>query len=182
MTDKDILLHICCAPCSLYCIKTLREEGMSIHGFWYNPNIHPYTEYMKRYEEVIRYMSSESLPLVSHDDYALEDFLRKCAYHETERCSACYEIRMEEAARYALEAGFSMFTTSLLYSKFQNHDLIRKTGEQAAEKFGIQFYYRDFREGWRYGVDTSKSMDMYRQQYCGCIYSEKDRYIHKENR
>lgn len=182
MNEKSVLLHVCCAPCSLYCIKVLQELGQDVHLFWYNPNIHPYTEYVKRFDEVKKLAETSMLPLLAHDEYALEEFLRKAAFHEDERCISCYLMRLDETARMAAQLEIPAFTTSLLYSKFQKHELIRATGEEAARKYGVKFLYHDFREGWRYGVDTSKEMGMYRQQYCGCIYSEKDRYLPRKQK
>ncbi len=179
MNEQSVLLHVCCAPCSLYCIHVLQEMMADIHLFWYNPNIHPYIEYTKRYDEVKKHAERVLLPLIAHDDYALEEFLRTVVYHEDERCEACYVMRLEETARTAKQLHIASFTTTLLYSRYQKHERIRSVGEDAARRHGVRFLYHDFREGWRYGVDTSKEMGMYRQQYCGCIYSEKDRYLPK---
>ncbi len=171
-----ILLHICCAPCTIYPLRKLREEGHGVQGLFYNPNIHPYVEYRKRLDAVEEYAGAERLEVVRPEEYGVEDFLRNVVFREKDRCRYCYEDRLAYAARVAAEGRFDGFTTTLLYSKFQNHALIKTLGEELARRFGVAFHYRDFREGWAEGVRISKERGIYRQQYCGCIYSEKDRY------
>ncbi|MHB8092149.1 MAG: epoxyqueuosine reductase QueH [Syntrophales bacterium] len=174
---KKILLHTCCAPCTLYPLRILREEGNEVQGLFYNPNIHPYMEYKRRLDTLIAYAEQVSFKLMRDDDlYPFEDFLRQVVFHEDDRCSYCYRIRLSWAARTAREHDFDAFSTTLLYSRYQKHDLIRQIAEEEAKKQGVAFLYRDFREGWLEGVQVSKEMGMYRQPYCGCIYSEKERY------
>ncbi len=179
MASKKVLLHICCAPCSIYPIKKLKEEGYKIFGFWYNPNIHPYKEYEKRYTEVKNYTTENDIRLLEKNEYNLKYFLRNVVYRENQRCRFCYSERLKYAAIYARNGNFDFFTTTLLYSKFQNHNLIKEIGIEEAKNNGSNFLYKDFREGWKYGINKSKEKNMYRQQYCGCIYSEKDRYLKK---
>jgi predicted adenine nucleotide alpha hydrolase (AANH) superfamily ATPase len=119
------------------------------------------------------------IDFVCRDDYALEQFLAAVAAHPDLRCHYCYFSRLDETARKAAELGFDAFTTSLLYSRYQNHDHIIAAAERAAERNGITFHYEDFRPGWQEGIRLSKEMGLYRQQYCGCIYSEKERYLSK---
>lgn len=171
------LLHICCAPCSIYPVKTLSNEEIDVTGFFYNNNIHPYTEYVKRRDTLTQYAKITGLEVIFRDDYDLEGFLRATAFREANRCAYCYYERLNAAALYAKEAGFDSFTTTLLYSIYQKHDMIRSIGESAGKSAGIPFYYRDFREGWKEGVNESKRLELYRQKYCGCIYSEKERYL-----
>ncbi|MDP2863184.1 MAG: epoxyqueuosine reductase QueH [Desulfobacterales bacterium] len=172
-----ILLHICCAPCSIYPVKTLRSEGMNPTGFFYNNNIHPYTEYVKRRDALAQYAKLIGLGVVFRDDYDLEGFLRATVFREANRCAFCYFERLNATAHYAKEAGYDSFTTTLLYSIYQKHDLIKEIGESAGKSAGIPFYYRDFRPGWKEGVNESKRLELYRQKYCGCIFSEKERYL-----
>lgn len=174
---KKVLLHICCAPCSIYPIKKLKEEGYDIFGFWYNHNIHPYTEYKKRYDQMKEYLQDIDIRLLEKNEYNLEEFIRNVSFREEMRCSYCYSSRLRQTAIYAKRGNFDHFTTTLLYSKFQNHQLIKKIGISEAKKYKVNFLYKDFREGWKYGIKKSKELNMYRQQYCGCIYSEKDRYL-----
>lgn len=172
-----ILLHICCAPCSIYPVKTLRAEGMNPTGFFYNNNIHPHTEFVKRRDALEHYRKLIDLEVIFRNDYDLEGFLRGTVFREASRCAFCYFERLNTTALYAKEAGFDSFTTTLLYSIYQKHDMIKEIGESAGKSAGIPFYYRDFRPGWREGVKESKKLELYRQKYCGCIYSEKERYL-----
>jgi len=175
----NILLHICCANCAIYPLQRLKEEGDEVTGFFFNPNIHPYQEYQKRLESLKRYAERIGLRMIFRDEYLLEEFLRNVSYQVEERCRYCYSFRLEATAREAKKNGFDQFSTTLLQSTHQDHLLIKETGERLAEEIGIPFYYEDFRQGWRKGLEVSKAMGLYRQQYCGCIYSEKDRYLQK---
>ncbi len=172
-----VLLHICCAPCSIYPLGELRHQGMDVTGFFFNHNIHPYQEYRRRLDTVKEYAGKVGLDVIYRDDYLLEDFLAAVADAPTERCRYCYASRLEATARVAAERGFDAFTSSLLYSRFQGHDEIKSLGERLASTYGIAFLYDDYRRGWQEGIRVSKELGLYRQQYCGCIYSEKDRYL-----
>jgi predicted adenine nucleotide alpha hydrolase (AANH) superfamily ATPase len=172
----NILLHVCCANCAIYPVKVLREQNHRVSGFFFNHNIHPYQEFQRRLEAVKDYAARVDLPMIYCEDYLLEEFLTQVAREPNNRCSYCYFSRLEETARVAAEQGFDGFSSSLLYSRYQQHELIRRTGEALAKKYGLAFVYEDFRAGWQEGIQVSKSMGLYRQQYCGCIYSEKDRY------
>jgi len=171
-----ILLHTCCGPCALYPLRTLRSAGHVVSGFFYNPNIHPYQEYALRRDAVVRMAEQESMPLIMRDDYDLEDFLANTAAAPEKRCSYCYASRLRATARAAAGQGFDAFTAALLYSRYQRHDEIRELGEQLGSEFGVAFLYQDFRPGWQEGIRLSRELGLYRQQYCGCIYSEKERY------
>ena len=172
-----ILLHICCAPCTIYPLRILRQEGNEVCGLFYNPNIHPYLEYRRRFDTLVSYAGEERLAVVREETYPLEAFLRQIAFREEDRCRYCYHLRLSHAARIAKRERFDAFTTTLLYSRYQKHDLIREVAEDVAGSQGIPFLYRDFREGWSEGVRISKEKGMYRQPYCGCIFSEKERYF-----
>ena len=172
-----ILLHICCAPCTIYPLEILRKEAGQVKGVFFNPNIHPYLEYKKRLDTVREYAAREGLEVNLAEGYPIEDFLQKTAALGKDRCSYCYEVRLRHTAEQARRGLFDAFTTTLLYSRYQKHDLIRATAEDAAREFNIPFYYRDFRTGWEEGVRLSKDMGLYRQKYCGCIFSEKERYF-----
>jgi predicted adenine nucleotide alpha hydrolase (AANH) superfamily ATPase len=171
-----ILLHICCAPCAIYPINVLRAEDFDIMGFFYKHNIHPYTECIKRQEALQSYAEAIDLNVIYQKGYDLEGFLRNVAFRESMRCSYCYHERLNSTALTAKRGKFDYFSTTLLYSKFQNHDMVQSIGEAIGNSVGVPFYYVDFRVGWDAGVETSKQLKLYRQQYCGCIYSEKDRY------
>jgi predicted adenine nucleotide alpha hydrolase (AANH) superfamily ATPase len=174
-----ILLHICCGPCALYPLRTLTTAGHDVTGFFHNPNIHPYQEYVLRRDAAVRMAELESLPLIMRDDYDLEGFLANIAAAPDKRCTYCYTSRLRATASVASVQGFDAFTASLLYSRYQRHDEIRELGEQIGREYGVAFHYQDFRPGWQEGIKLSKELGLYRQQYCGCIYSEKDRYLPK---
>lgn len=174
-----ILLHICCAPCTIYPLRIFREEGFTLRGFFFNPNIHPYLEYLRRREALEEFAGEEDLEVKWSPDYPLDDFLRGIAFKEQERCNWCYEMRLRRTAEAAREDNWDGFSTTLLYSRFQKHELICSIGERLAGEYGVPFIYRDFRRGWDEGVRISRERQIYRQPYCGCIYSERDRYMKK---
>jgi predicted adenine nucleotide alpha hydrolase (AANH) superfamily ATPase len=171
-----LLVHTCCGPCSIYPIQVLRDEHVDVMGFYYRHNIHPYTECMRREETLTAYAESISLKLIVQPGYEIEGFLRNVAFREADRCTYCYHDRLSTTAHFAKKGKFDGFTTTLLYSRFQKHDQIRSIGEAVGKSVGVPFYYQDFRDGWKAGIEASKRLGMYRQPYCGCIYSEKERY------
>ncbi len=177
----NILLHICCAPCAVCPVAELRAQGMAVTGFFYNHNIHPYQEYRRRLDAVASYAEKVSLDVMYRDEYRLEEFLAAVAVEPENRCRYCYASRLEKTAEAAAAGGFESYTSTLLYSRYQNHDTIRQLGEEAGRKYGVAFHYADFRRFWQEGIRVSKSMGLYRQQYCGCIYSEKERYAPKNS-
>lgn len=172
-----ILLHICCAPCTIYPLEILRKEAGQVKGVFFNPNIHPFLEYKKRLDTVREYTAQAGLELAVAEGYPLEDFLLKTAALGKDRCSHCYEVRLRHTAEQARKGLFDAFTTTLLYSRYQKHDLLRATAENIAREFQVPFYYKDFRVGWEEGVRQSKEMGLYRQKYCGCVFSEKERFF-----
>jgi len=171
-----LLLHTCCGPCSIFPVSELRNYGIDVHGYFYNPNIHPYREFKKRIEGMEQFAQTSHLSVDIDRGYGLTEYLRKVVFHEQQRCPLCYAMRLNLVAQKAREWGYDSFSTTLLYSKYQDHDCIRKTGEDLAHKHQVDFYYQDFRIGWQEGVDRSLEMELYRQPYCGCIYSEQERY------
>ena len=176
---EKTLMHICCAPCSVTCIDTLRSEGIEPVGYWYNPNIHPVTEYRSRRDCLIRYAGEIGMDLRINDFYGLRDFVRAIYPNLENRCRVCYEMRLFETARYAAENGFDSFTTTLFVSPYQNHELLRETAERAADIYKIKLLYRDFRPRFREGQARAREMGFYMQKYCGCVFSEEERYIKK---
>ncbi|MBP3305459.1 MAG: epoxyqueuosine reductase QueH [Oscillospiraceae bacterium] len=173
----NTLLHICCAPCANQCIEVLRADGFAVTGYWYNPNIHPFTEYRARRNCLREYARAIELPLIERDDYGLRPFVREVAENIPGRCVKCYEMRLFDAARQAKEGGFDSFTSSLFISPYQNHELMRETAQRAAEAYGVEFLYRDFRPWFRAGQEKARELDMYIQKYCGCVFSEQERYL-----
>ena len=171
------LLHICCAPCANMPIDVLKGDGLEVTGFWFNPNIHPFTEYRARRNTVREYLQTIEVPLIEQNDYALRPFVRMVAEDIANRCGKCYELRLFEAAKQAKEGGFDSFTSSLFISPYQNHELMRETAERAAAEYGVEFLYRDFRPYFREGQDRARELGFYMQKYCGCVFSEEERYL-----
>ena len=171
------LLHICCAPCSSMCIKSLREEQIDVTGYWYNPNIHPFTEYRARRNCLRDYAEAIHLPLIEQNDYALRPFIRAVAEDISHRCIKCYEMRLFEAAQTAAKEGFDSFTSSLFISPYQNHELMKEVAQRAADQYGVSFLYRDFRPLFREGQEFARAEGFYMQKYCGCVFSEEERYL-----
>jgi predicted adenine nucleotide alpha hydrolase (AANH) superfamily ATPase len=152
-------------------------KGFDIMGFFYKNNIHPYMECLKRQETLQSYADTIDLNVIYQKGYDLEGFIQTIVFRESDRCSFCYHERLKITALTAKRGKFDCFSTTLLYSKFQKHDMIVSIGEVVGKSVGIKFYHQDFRIGWKEGVEASKELGLYRQQYCGCIYSEKERYF-----
>ena len=185
-----LLLHTCCAPCSIQCAEALAEGGITPDLFWYNPNIHPYTEYRSRLESLRIFAEKETLSLVIDNDYSIRSFIKGVfSFEESSadkngegkcRCAFCYRLRLEKTAALAVEKACDAFSTTLLISPYQNHELIRQIGEELAGKYRIEFLYRDFRPRFRQGRREAREAGYYMQKYCGCIYSEEERYLGKK--
>lgn len=173
---SDIVIHICCAPCLGGPLATLREESFRPTGRFYNPNIHPLLEFRKRVKALRVFLESDDLPVEIDDAYGLSVFLETARPLEANRCARCYAMRMDDAARFAAEKGAPAFTTTMLASQHQDHGLVRRAGEIAAEAHGVAFLYRDFRPLAERSRDTAKRKCLYRQSYCGCVFSEAERY------
>ena len=161
---KKVLLHICCAPCAVYPVKQLRKNGFQVKGLWYNPNIHPYQEYCRRQDSLHDYSSRTDLPVIYEDEYGLKEFIKLTNNDEEDRCPVCYRLRLQQTARAAKLKEYDAFTSTLLVSRHQRHDLIREIGEETAGKIGIDFYYEDFRPGNKQGHQSAREMGLYRQQ------------------
>ena len=177
-----ILLHVCCAPCSIHPHKELKaKDSDSVVGFFYNPNIHPFSEYKERKKALEEYSKSSKLPVIFHK-YDMENFLRTVSGSEKqpERCMICWRMRLEETADHAKKNGFEAFTTTLLVSPYQDQDMIKKIGLDVAKATGVDFMYKDFREGFKKAQEEAKKCSLYRQKYCGCVYSERERYEKKK--
>ena len=177
---NKVLLHTCCAPCSIHCVDSLRAEGLEPVSYWFNPNIHPYTEYRSRKTTLEEYAKQIHLSLIVDNTYGLREFCKHVIHDLSSRCFYCYDVRLEQTAKYAAEHGFASFTTTLLVSPFQNHTAIVQAAEKAAEKYNIPFLYRDFRPGFQDGQQTARDLALYMQKYCGCIFSEEERYRRKQ--
>ena len=178
-----LLMHTCCAPCSVYCIESLRNEGIEPTVFWYNPNIHPYIEYKARRDTLVEYTKSIGIRSIFEEDYGLDQFCKNVIDDLQNRCTNyCYKIRMEKTLQYAKENGYDAFTTTLLVSPYQKHEQLKDLCENLAKEYDIEFIYRDFRIGFREGQNKARQLGLYMQKYCGCIFSEEDRYQKKINK
>ena len=177
MTSKDLLLHTCCAPCSVYCIDSLRKEGIEPTVFWYNPNIHPYIEYKTRRDCLKDYLKSIKVKGIFKETYGLDEFCKNVIKDIPNRCvNYCYRARLSETVKFAKENGYEFFSTTLLVSPYQKHEELKAVCEELAELSGVKFLYRDFRIGFHEGQKKARELGMYMQKYCGCIFSEEDRY------
>ncbi len=152
------------------------EEGHDVTGLFYNPNIHPYTEFKNRMKSLEKYAEIKSAKVVYRNDYDIETYLRG-ALESKDRCRFCYSIRLKETARTAKNYEFDAFTTTLLISPYQKHDMLSEVGKEVAEEFGIEFYYKDWRIGYKKSRELARGFGLYMQKYCGCIFSEKERHF-----
>jgi len=185
---EKILMHMCCGPCACYPTKKLREENFEPVGFFFNPNIHPHQEWRRRLKTAREFAEKVGMEFFADNHYRLREYLEKVlpvvderdtiefadGFHK--RCGLCYSWRLSETARFAAKNNFEVFTSTLFYSVHQNHELMKRIAEHVAQKFGVKFFYEDFRVGWQTGIDLSLELELYRQNYCGCIFSEEERF------
>ena len=169
-----LLLHMCCAPCSTFPLSQLRQEGIEPEGVYFNPNIHPIEEFERRRETVAKFAEIKDLKVEYFDDFRQPEWESFSGTGEA-RCTMCYAVRLKKTAELAAAGGYDAFTTSLLVSPYQKHDLIKQLGEKYAAQYGVGFLYRDFRPGFRQGQQEAKELGLYRQKYCGCIISYNER-------
>ena len=175
--DKKILVHACCGPCSVAFVDGIIKEGYEPHLLWYNPNIHPYTEYKSRKNSLIDYAKQNNLPAHIHEYYGLRAFVKEALSSSAPRCVRCYFSRLIFVAKYAKEKGFANYSTTLLASPYQDYDLIGRQGTSIAKNIGLDFIIRDFRHNFRDGINIARESGLYIQKYCGCIFSEEERYL-----
>jgi predicted adenine nucleotide alpha hydrolase (AANH) superfamily ATPase len=172
-----MLVHICCAVCWANTLEGLRAEfsDADLTGFWYNPNIHPLLEYRKRLKALQVFMERDRTPVIIENEYGLRKFCEEIhpRYDAPARCAECYRLRLERTAEVAAERGIPAFTTTMITSSHQDHDLIRRVAEAAAERHAVEFVYRDLRQA---KAPEKLLKGIYHQQYCGCVFSEYDRY------
>ena len=180
----SILLHSCCAPCSSHVIDTLTKY-FNITILYYNPNIEPYEEYLKRKEEEIRfikeYKNINKLDIIDcdYDNDSYHKLVKglENAPERGERCFKCYNLRLEYTAKKAKELDYDYFGTTLTVSPYKNSNKLNEIGEELSEKYNIKYLYSDFKKnnGYKHSIELSKIYNLYRQDYCGCIYSKKQR-------
>lgn len=182
---KKLLLHVCCGPCGIYPIEKLKNDYIVV-VFYYNPNIHPLTEYNLRKEAIKNYCQKNNIDFIESDYQPTEYFsaIQGQEKNKKNRCPLCYRLRLEKTARYAKEHGFPIYTSTLLISPHQDIDLIKKIGQELAKQYQLEFYsatdnnskkkYKGFRPGFAFGRQIAKAENMYRQHYCGCIFSQNE--------
>jgi len=176
---KKVLIHVCCAHCAAYTAEHWRRQGYEITGYWYNPNIHPYSEHQQRLESMRSLARKIDLPLIIEEGYDMPEYFRRVAGYEEERCRRCFELRLTKTAKVAREKGYDAFTTTLLISPHQKHELIKEIGGKTSGEKGVAFLYADLRKRYSESRHITKPLELYRQQYCGCVYSEWERYSEK---
>jgi epoxyqueuosine reductase len=172
----NTLVHICCAPCLLGPLKELQSEGFT--GYFYNPNVQGLVEFRRRLKAVKLLSVQRRFELEADESYGLSDFLEQVDWRQVppERCRACYRLRLDRTARVAREKGFEAFTTTLLVSRHQPHEIVREVGEEVGRQIGIEFRYHDWRHLADEGLTEASRLSLYRQGFCGCIFSERERY------
>ena len=176
MAVGKLLCHVCCAQCYLGALQELAREAKQVEGFFYNPNIHPLLEFRRRLKAVKVLAEQMKMKVHYEEDYKMQDFLRLVVGHEDERCRICHEARLRRTAKFAKAYGYDAFTTTLLASKHRDHDAVAQLGREVGKEFGMEFFYRDLRPFAERGHDEAKKRNLYLQQYCGCIYSEYERF------
>jgi hypothetical protein len=170
-----LLMHICCSNCSLYPLKSLLAQGIGVTGYWFNPNIHPLPEYERRLESLRFLERTWNVGMEYELGYGLDRFLAAVGPSDGTRCERCYRLRLEETAKTAGRMGLDGFTTTLLVSPYQRFGSLIAIGEELGKRYGILFHGEDFRQGYRASIPLSRELGLYRQKYCGCLYSEAER-------
>lgn len=178
-----LLLHVCCAPCSSYCLEYL-SNYFDITVYYYNPNISKKEEYEYRLSEEKRFISIKEFKYpvkLTESEYRPEDFFAAVKGLEKEpeggaRCKECFRLRLEASAKKAKEQGFDYFTTTLTISPLKNAALLNEIGAEMGERYGVKWLYSDFKkkEGYKRSIELSKEFDLYRQNYCGCVFSRAE--------
>lgn len=172
----NLLLHICCACCLCAPLNELRKEGFAVTGLFYNPNIHPLLEFRRRLKALRVFQESDPIPVIYCEDYGLREYLKDVNYEGDDRCADCYAMRLKFTAAYAQKNGFNAFTSTMLFSIYQNHEQLKTLSENLAKGYGLDFIYRDYRHLSECSHDIARKKMIYRQGYCGCIFSEYERY------
>lgn len=176
MKINSVLVHSCCAHCTAYTVEHWRRQGYELGALWYNPNIHPYMEHQQRLEAMQSLAKELGFSLIITEGYDIIEYFKRVTGHEAQRCRYCFQLRLQKTAETAVKLGFTAFTSSLLISPHQKHELLLEIGNSLAEEMGINFLYADLRKRYSDSRRITKPMALYRQQYCGCVYSEWERY------
>ncbi len=172
-----ILLHTCCAPCLIHPLERLRAKGFGVSALFYNPNIHPFAEYRKRKQALEQFCASRQVELLC-PQYLPSEFFQavNLVEQKPQRCPVCWFLRLNKTADIAKEKSFDSFTTSLLVSPYQDQEALKKIGSNISKDKQVEFFYEDFRPGFKRAHNLAKEERIYCQKYCGCVYSEIERY------
>ena len=172
---EKLLLHVCCGPCALGSVPAFRADGFEPAGYYFNPNIHPWHEYEKRWETLKQVSGMLGMELLPPGEYNYKEHLLTALQGEN-RCEACYRLRLMGAAQKAAESHINAFSTTLFISPYQDKEKLAKAGREAGEKYGVRFVLKDLRPYFRQAQEEARRNNLYRQGYCGCIFSEVERY------
>ncbi|HEB12890.1 MAG TPA: epoxyqueuosine reductase QueH [Actinobacteria bacterium] len=172
-----VLTHICCGPCFTAVHEILASSGHRLGAYYFNPNIQPVGEYRRRLAYVAAFCSFESVDL-SVGSYNISEFFKNAVGYtdKQDRCRRCYRLRLMSTALSAAQNDFDAFTTTLLLSPWQFHDELKTVAQEIGDSVGVRFLYRDFRPAYRRSVEISRARGMYRQKYCGCLFSDSERH------
>lgn len=170
-----ILLHTCCGPCVIYPLEVLRQDGFEVEAYFYNPNIYPEEEFLRRKSAFLVLANSQEL--TAHiPAYKESEYNNAITSSEgPERCCDCWRLRLLKTAEFARLNNFPAFTTALLISPYQDIKAIKNIGQRIAQEAGVDFLFRDFRCGFRQAHNKARALGMYTQKYCGCRYSLEER-------
>lgn len=171
---EKLLIHTCCAPCSILVIDKFKKD-YEITLFFYNPNIHPYKEYLERLNSFKNFSENQKINYII-GNFEYKDYFMNVIRNLSDRCLFCYQLRLNQTAITSKSQDIKNFTTTMLYSPYQKHETIKKLGEIIAKQYNLNFVYFDLRERYFDGVKLSKDYNLYRQKYCGCIFSEIERF------
>lgn len=170
-----VLLHVCCGPCAIYPLELLKKLGHQVFGFFYNPNIYPQEEFLKRRQAAGQFSQASGLEL-SFCPYQSSDFdeATKGWDDKRQRCNSCWQLRLNKTAEFARKNNFDVFTTTLLVSPYQDHGSLKNIGLKVQENKKVDFLYLDFREGFKQAQDKARQTNLYRQKHCGCAHSMEE--------
>ena len=169
---NKLLVHICCCHCAAFTLRHFAEK-FAVDAFWYNPNIAPNDEYNMRLAAMRSYASACKIPLIEDDEHDYNDYISR-QYKASERCEYCLHYRLSAAARYAKSNGYDAFSTSLLISPHQKHNLLKSAGQQVSLEIGLPFVYEDLRKHYSKSRAITRSLELYVQRYCGCLLSKNE--------
>jgi len=179
----NLLLHTCCAPCLIFPLESFKAARIAVTGFFYNPNIQPLGEYKNRRSAVENFSRVSGLEVI-FPEYSPQEFFQAVNLNEAspKRCAFCWGLRLKKTALVAKEKKFDNFSTTMLVSPYQDQEALKRIGEEVAAESGVNFYYQDFRPGFRKAHAQAKAQGIYCQKYCGCIYSQIERWKQSEKR